>query len=172
MDGMLIGLVRDALVRQYGEELWDALEGRGQSAEGAPSDSLACWLGRHAVPTLRETYPTLFSRHDSLRSFIRGLGDDLPVSRDRVAPSVPMRFQAVDTPDGQILLRVEADCALCALIQGVIAGAAIHYDERVTIHQIKSRKRGDNVCLFEIEVGEPASSPETDAFDLLAVVHA
>lgn len=172
MDGMLIGLVRDALIRQYGEELWDALAGRGAANEGAPSDSLACWLGQHTVPTLRETYPTLFSRHPDLQSFIRGLGDDIPVSGHRRPSAVPMSFHTVDAPDGQILLRVEADCSMCALIQGVIAGAAVHYDERVTIHQIKSRRRGDNVCLFQIEVGEPVSTPETAAFDLLAVGHA
>jgi len=166
MNGMLIGLVRDALVRQYGEELWDALAGRGSAAESAPSDSLACWLGRRTVPALRDTYPTLFSRHGDLASFVLGLGDDLPAAGARRPSAVPVSFRAVRSPDGEVLLRIEADCSMCALIQGVIAGAAVHYDEPVSIHQIKSRKRGDNVCLLRIAVDEPSTSAEPDLFEL------
>lgn len=175
MDGMLIGLVRDALIPQYGAEIWDALAGRTPAGESGPSDSLACWLGRRSVTALRDTYPTLFSRHEDLASFVRGLGDDLPVSGARRRPSsVPVRFRSVESPDGEILLRIEAGCSMCALIQGVIAGAAVHYDEPVSIHQIKSRKQGDNVCLLRIAVGEPepATSTETSLLELVAVGNA
>ena len=166
MDGMLIGLVRDALIRQYGEEIWDALAGRASTADFAPSDSLACWLGRRSVPVLRDSYPTLFSRHGDLASFVRGLGDDLPVAGVRRRPSsVPVRFRSVESPDGEILLRIEADCSMCALIQGVIAGAAVHYDEPVSIDQIKSRKRGDNVCLLRIVVGQSATWAPSDLLE-------
>lgn len=173
MDGMLIGLVRDALIRQYGEEIWDALAGRIPADDGVPSDSLACWLGRRTIPALRDSYPTLFSRHDDLASFVRGLGDDLPVAGIRRRPSsVPVSFRSVESPDGEILLRIEADCSMCALVQGVIAGAAVHYDEPVSIRQIKSRKRGDNVCLLRIAVGEPATSAEPDLLELAAAGNA
>jgi hypothetical protein len=172
MDGMLIGLVRDALIRQYGEEIWDALAGRTPTADGAPSDSLACWLGQRTVPALRDTYPTLFSRHDDLASFVLGLGDELPVAGRRRPSSVPMSFRSVESPDGEILLRIEADCSMCALIQGVIAGAAVHYGEPVSIHQIKSRRRGDNVCLLRVAVGETETSVESDLLELAVVGNA
>ena len=170
MDGRLIGLVRNTLVREYGQGLWDALAHSGQGIEGAPSDALACWLGRHAVPGLRDTYPSLFSRHGDLAAFIRGLGDILPMAGDPDGASrVPLAFHSTTSPDGDIMLRVEADCSICALIQGVIAGAAIHYDEPVAIRQLKSRRVGDNVCLLQIEVGDAATTPEGDIEGLLAV---
>ncbi len=151
MDGKLIGLMKATLVRRYGEALWESLL---TDAEGVPSDSLACWLGRDAVPAMTESYPSLFARHPDLEGFIRGLGDDLPVagSRDeREAAAVGFRYAV--TPDGAILLRIEADCVLCALVQGVIAGAAIHYGERVSIRELKSPKRGDNACVLQITLG-------------------
>ena len=171
MDGKLIGLVRDTLVRQYGEDMWTALAARTPESEEAPSDSLACWLGQHTVPSLVDTYPSLFSRHDDLASFIRGLGDDLPMAGDRHADEgPPLSFRTTTSPDDQILLRIEGHCAICALIQGVIVGAAVHYEERVALRQLKSRRRGDNVCLLEIEIGEP--SDMTDLFDFVAVGNA
>jgi len=170
MDGKLIGLVRDTLVREYGQGLWDALAHSNQDPGGSPSDSLACWLGRHSVPALRDTYPSLFSRHDDLAQFVGGLGDVLPVAGDRDRTSrVPLAFRSTTSPDGHIILRIEADCSICALIHGVIAGAAVHYDESVAIHQLKSRKAGDNVCLLQIEIGEAANVPAGDIDDVLAV---
>lgn len=158
MDGKLIGLMRDTLIRRYGESLWESLVTDAGSAEGGPSDSLACWLGRDAVPAMQESYPSLFARHADLESFIGGLGDELPAAGRR-EDGMRISLRHARTPDGQILLRVEADCVVCALVQGVIAGAALHYGEPVSIEEIKSRKRGDNVCLLQISVGIPAAEP-------------
>lgn len=172
MDGKLIGLVRDTLIREYGEEMWGALADRDFSAPEAPSDSLACWLGQHAVPALADTYPSLFSRHTDLTAFVCGLGDELPVAGVREVAPVKVGFKTTSSPDGQIFLRVEADCSICAVIQGVIAGAALHYGEKVAIHQLKSRRSGDAVCLLQIDVGDQSSESELDAFDFLAVGNA
>lgn len=173
MDGKLIGLVRDTVVDRYGEQLWTSLaEPCGPEADGSPSDALACWIGRDSVPALRDTYPSLFDRHDSLAGFIQGLGDDLPaiaVSQDTESPAIG--FAHSNTPDGSLLLRIEADCSLCALVQGVIAGAAVHYDEEILISELKSPRRGDNACVLQIEVGDQSDQPETEWPDLkLAVI--
>lgn len=161
MDGKLVGLMRDTLIRRYGEALWASLTGAVEVPDGAPSDSLACWLGRDAVPAMTESYPSLFARHADLTSFIRGLGDELPAAGARDGgDEARVVFRHASTPDGQILLRIEADCVLCALIQGVIAGAAVHYGERVSITELKSRKRGDNVCVLQIGLGLPAVTGE------------
>lgn len=156
MDGKLIGLMRDTLIRRYGEPMWESLVAHDGARGDGPSDSLACWLGRDAVPAMQESYPSLFARHADLASFIAGLGDDLPAAGARDEDgAMRVSFRHARTPDGQILLRVEADCLVCALVQGVIAGAAVHYGEGVSIDEIKSRKRGDNVCLLQISVGRP-----------------
>ncbi len=153
MDGKLLGLVRSTVIDQYGHELWESLA-RPCGAEDTPSDSLAAWLGRETVPTLSDTYPSLFDRHDNLASFIRGLGDDLPAvksAEDHASVSVSLRHTTA--PDGSILLRINAECSLCSLIQGVIAGAAIHYGEQALIGELKSPRRGDNACVLNIDIG-------------------
>lgn len=170
MDGKLIGLVRDTVIDRYGESLWTSLAGCADDAEAAPSDALACWIGRESVPALRETYPSLFDRHSNLASFIGGLGDELPAaSTDRSDP-VSFSLRHASTPDGSILLRIEADCSLCALLQGVIAGAAVHYGEAATISELKSPRRGDNACVLQIEVGDESVTPDLGSRDRLAVM--
>ncbi len=173
MDGKLIGLVRDTVIDRYGEQLWESLERPcGPEAEGTPSDALACWVGRDSVPALYETYPSLFERHSDFASFIRGLGDDLPaMAGTQASGSTPVSFAFGDTPDGSILLRVEADCSLCALIQGVIAGAAVHYDEQILLSELKSPRRGDNVCVLQIELHDESGVPDAEWPDYqLAVI--
>jgi hypothetical protein len=164
MQGMLLGLVRETLVKQYGRPMWDSLVAAEQthireSVERAedglmadlPSDALVCWLASQSISTLRDTYPSLFGRHTDLVSFVRSLGDELPVAADRASDrSRNTRFSYQDTPDGDLLVRIEAESPICALIEGVIAGAARYYDERVTIEELKCRKRGDNACLIRI----------------------
>lgn len=164
MQGMLLGLVRETLVKQYGQPLWDALiaaeemhvRDRTQNAEHGlvadlPSDALVCWLARQSVSTLRDTYPSLFGRHTDLASFVRALGDELPVAADRAEDGARVaRFTYQGTPDGDLLVRIEAESPICALIEGVIAGAALYYDERVAIEELKCRKRGDNACVIRI----------------------
>jgi len=168
MPGMLLGLVRETLVKEYGQPMWDALiaagstrgpesVGAGKTGDGAdlPSDALACWLARHSVPTLRDTYPSLFARHPDLESFVRAFGDELPAVVDRTGdPSSAGTFRYQDTPDGDLLVKIEAESPICALIEGLIAGAAVHYDEAVLIEELKCRKRGDNACLIRIAFGE------------------
>jgi len=172
MNGKLIGLVRNTVIDHYGEQLWQSLSRPcGADAEGIPSDALAAWVGRETVPALRETYPSLFDRHPDLASFIRGLGDELPAVQDterRTAVSVALRHGA--SPDGSILLRIEAECSLCALIQGLIAGAAVQYGEPALIGELKSPHRGDNVCVLHIEIGDESRLDSGTSDMQLAVI--
>lgn len=164
MQGMLLGLVRETLVKRYGRPMWDSLvaaeethlcECLDAAGDGVvtdlPSDALVCWLARQSVSTLRDTYPSLFGRYTDLVGFVRGLGDELPVAAHRESDrSRNAKFSYRDTPDGDLLVRIEAESPICALIEGVIAGAARYYDEKVTIEELKCRKRGDNACVIRI----------------------
>lgn len=171
MDGKLIGLVRDTVIHRFGAELWDSLSGPCVPSESSePSDALACWVGRESVPALRDSYPSLFDRHDDLAGFIAGLGDDLPAARAAADDGPSVNFRHGFSPDGTILLRIEAACSLCALIQGVIAGAAVHYGEPVLIGELKSPRRGDNVCVLQIELGHDAGTPDSRVPDIIAVM--
>lgn len=154
MNGKLLGLVRETLVRRYGDRIWEAVAGEGPRPEGdVASRALICWLGRQAVPGLSRSYPSLFERYGSLESFVRGLGDELPAVRVRPDERpVEASFGFGSAPDGSLLVRIEGETSICALVQGVIAGAAARYDEPATLQELKCRKRGDNACVLRVRV--------------------
>lgn len=152
MNGKLIGLVKETLVRRYGDRIWDAVTREGPPGRDLASDALICWLGREAVPGLSRSYPSLFDRYGDLESFVRGLADDLPTVRARGGRSPMAAFGFRSAPDGSLLVRIESEAPICALVQGVIAGAAVRYDEGPVIQELKCRKRGDNACVLRVGV--------------------
>ena len=43
---------------------------------------------------------------------------------------------------------------LCALLEGLVAGTAEHYGERLTIREVQCMHRGDLGCAFLVEPAE------------------
>lgn len=153
MNGRLIGLVKETLTRRYGDGIWSAVAGRELASGGdAASDALVCWLGRQAVPGLSRRYPSLFERHGDLEGFVRGLGDELPSVRVGAEEGSSVTFGFGSAPDGSLLVRIGGEAPICALVQGVIAGAAVHYGQTAALQELKCRKRGDNACVLRVRV--------------------
>jgi predicted hydrocarbon binding protein len=178
MQGTLFGLVKETLEGEYGEGMWESLvaacerngawqiggdDGHRRTGEplpdDLPSDALICWLGRRAVPRLASAYPTLFRRHENLRSFIRAFGRGLPSAGVRVQVTSPA-FSCFDAMDGELIVAMNGPTRVCALAEGVIAGAADFYDEAVTVEELKCVHRGDNRCVLRVRFGQQATRPD------------
>ncbi len=53
----------------------------------------------------------------------------------------------------------------------MIAGAAVHYEEQVLLSELKSPRRGDNVCVLQIELDADSDASDFDWSDhQLAVI--
>ena len=169
MRGTLFGLVREVLERQYGAGLWESLleacelNGNGVNTSDwnagnddraipidIPSDALICWLGRSVVPQLAQTYPSLFRRHGNLRSFVRSFGEGLPSAAPLVEVDQVPALEFFESFDGNMLVTIQGAEPICALAEGVIAGAADYYGEPVVIDELKCVKRGDNRCVLQM----------------------
>lgn len=166
----MLDLVRQSLKRRYGPRLWASLVGGAKSAGGdeanpgtreggplsaepmedgdAPSDALACWLGRQAVPRIARRHPDLFGRHRDLRSFLVALDGRTAAPGPEDEP--PLAVHVAEAPDGDLLISVEGRGSCCALVEGVIAGAADHFGESALLELLKCRKRGDNRCVTRV----------------------
>lgn len=170
MSATMLDLVRNTVERRYGRLTWTALVG-APAAEGglasgeegdarassngslgadAPSDALACWLGRQTVARLAQERPDLFRRHQGLRPFLLALHDPTagPALYNPERPSLSVDVH--DAVDGQLLVSVDGDAACCALVEGLIAGAADRYGESACLALLKCRKRGDNRCVIRV----------------------
>jgi hypothetical protein len=174
MKGIVFNLLEQLVARDFGEDTWDALLG-ASSLQGAytslgnypdedlaklvsaaadalsiPADDVVVWFGRNALPLFAERYPQLFAPHDSARSFVLTLNDI-------IHPEVRKLYPGADVPEFDFELRDEvltmgyrSPRRLCSFAEGLLLGAADHYNERLTFAQPSCMKRGDDRCVLEL----------------------
>ncbi|MFQ5690593.1 MAG: heme NO-binding domain-containing protein [Gemmatimonadota bacterium] len=177
MSATVFGLVREILQRSYGEGVWEAIlrasevngratSGRpvpsgpdggeeparpaGESDLDLPSDCLISWWGRQAIPAMSRRYPSLFSGHPNLRSFLLSLAEVIPTASETRSGPGGLALSYLTTFDGDLLLTVETGSGLCPLLKGVVVGAAEAYAEPVALEELKCMKRGDNRCVLRV----------------------
>jgi hypothetical protein len=174
MKGVVFNLLERLVVRDFGEDTWDALldtsgldgvytslgsypdedlaklVSAASDALAMPADDVVVWLGRNALPLFADYYPQLFEPHDSARPFVLTLNDI-------IHPEVRKLYPGADVPEFDFEVREEllvmgyrSPRKLCSFAVGLLLGAADHYGERVTIEQPLCMKRGDDRCVLEI----------------------
>lgn len=136
------------------------------AAVHAPREDLIRWFGRKAIPILAERYPIFFEPHDSTRSFLLTLNDIIHPEVRKLYPDadVPVfdfhvREDVESLPNQALALGYRSARRLCTLAEGFIAGAADHYEERVSIEQPKCMNRGDDSCLLICSIKSNVKTP-------------
>jgi hypothetical protein len=76
---------------------------------------------------------------------------------DIIHPEVRKLYPGADVPefdfevrDGVVVMGYRSPRRLCSFAEGLLLGAADHYDERLTIDQPLCMKRGDDQCVLEL----------------------
>lgn len=171
MAGTMLDLVRKNVERRYGRSTWATMVGGPDappaappgtreggedggkprpSAGDAPSDALACWLGRQAVARVSLDGSDLLGRHGGLRSFLSSLDGRTAGPSLHGEEELSLTVGVFEAVDADLFVAVDGDGACCALVEGLIAGAADHYGERARLELLKCRKRGDNRCVIRV----------------------
>ena len=174
MKGVVFNLLEQLLVRDFGEDTWDALldasglDGVYTSLGSYPdedlvklvsaatdalamsADEVVVWLGRNALPLFAGRYPQLFEPHDSTRSFVLTLNDIIHPEVRKLYPGADVPEFDFDSRDEVLKMGYRSPRKLCSFAEGLLRGAADHYGERLTIEQPFCMKRGDDQCVLEI----------------------
>jgi hypothetical protein len=178
MKGIVFNLLEEVVVRDYGEDTWDALldaaalDGAYTSLGSYADDDLAKlvaaassqlgldptqvvrWFGRNALPLLAERYPQFFDPHASTRPFLLTLNEIIHPEVRKIYPGADVPVFDFDTSSDDVLVMgYHSGRKLCAFGEGLIEGAAEHYGERVVIEQPQCMHRGDAKCVLEITLG-------------------
>lgn len=171
MKGIVFNILEQVVSREHGEETWDRLldeahldgaysavgsypdeqllrlVGTASEALATPPDEIVRWFGRAALPEFQSRYPGFFAAHTSARSFILTLNDIIhPEVRKLFPGAYAPHFNFDDSVDGQLSLEYHSDRQMCAFAEGLIEGAAAHFDETVRIEQHQCQKRGATSC--------------------------
>lgn len=174
MKGIVFRLLEEVVTEEHGEEVWDSLldsagvEGAFTSVASYPDEQMASllqaassaleqteddvlrWFGRRAMPRLHERYPEVFEGHESARSFVLTLNEV-------IHPAVRKLFPGAYVPDfdfdasipGSVTMAYSSKRRLCSFAEGLLEGAADHFDEEVAIEQTACQKRGDRRCTLK-----------------------
>jgi len=180
--GIIFNLAAEVVVREHGEDVWDAvLEGAGVTGSytslgnypdedllaivasaarllGAQDADVLRHVARGAIPLLAERYPHFFTPHQDARSLVLTLNDIIHPEVRKLYPGadVPDFTYVLDGPDG-VTLTYRSARQLCTLAEGFSDGVAVHYGQRVVIDQPACMLRGDEACLLHCEFSSAAA---------------
>ena len=176
MKGIIFNLVEDAITASHGEAAWDGML-RSAGVEGAwtalgtyptadlhrvlragaelldtTPDDLTRRLGESALLGLAARYPHYFEPFTSTRPFLLTLNDvihpEVRKVHDRANPP-DFWFEARD-PDG-LVVHYRSERRLCALAEGMIAGASSYFGERAELTQTRCTRDGADHCVFDAD---------------------
>lgn len=174
MKGIVFNLLEHLVARDHGDDTWDALLAAGgldgvYTSLGSypdedlvklvnaaadvlvvPADEVVSWFGRNALPLFAERFPQLFEPHASAQSFVLTLNEIIHPEVRKLYPGADVPVFEFDVGDGVLVMGYRSPRKLCSFAEGLLAGAADHYGEHVTIQQPSCMKRGDDRCVLEI----------------------
>jgi len=136
----------------YPDEDFTRLVGAESEAFDVPTDDVIRTFGRSALPLLAKSYPAFFDPHDNTRDFLLTLNEIIHPEVRKLYPGADVPdFEMEVIADGGLRMRYDSHRKLCAFAEGLIEGAADHFDEHVTITQARCMNRGDDECDLEID---------------------
>ncbi len=178
MKGIVFNLLEEIVVREHGDETWDALleaAGAGgaytslgnypdaelmglvaaaSQALALPAVDVVRWYGRSALPLLAERYPAFFAPHRDVRAFALTLNEIIHPEVRKLYPGAKTPVFAFDASDpDRLVLDYRSERRLCAFAEGLLLGAGDHFGQPVEIVQPECMHRGDERCLLVIGFG-------------------
>ena len=178
MKGIVFDLLEQLAIRDHGEDAWDDILADAGVAGGwttvgtyphedlvalaeATGRRLGCeagdvirWFGREAIPVFAASYPHLFERHAGVRSFVLSLNDIIHPEVRKLYPGAQVpHFDYELDPGGTVRMAYRSERQLCALAEGLLDGTALHYAQPLAHRQVLCVHRGDDCCVFELEIG-------------------
>jgi hypothetical protein len=176
MKGIVFNLFESIVVREHGDDTWDALldsaglEGAYTSLGNYPDDDLMSlvrasperlglpdagavlrWFGRRAIPVLADRYPAFFQPQHTTREFVLTLNEIIHPEVRNLYPGADVPVFDFDTSSPTVLVMgYRSKRRLCALAHGFVEGAGDYYGEAVTFTHVSCMHAGDEKCVFEI----------------------
>ncbi len=171
MKGIVFNLLESAVTKEHGGDMWDALlvEARSDGvftslgnysdetlhalvraasdARGEPPDDVIRWFGRAAMPQLAARYASFFVGHTETIPFLLTLNDIIHPEVRKLYPGAGVPdFDFRRPADDIVEMDYRSSRRLCAFAEGLVRGAADHFNETVAVDHLACMKEGDACC--------------------------
>ncbi|MEW6743057.1 MAG: heme NO-binding domain-containing protein [Planctomycetota bacterium] len=141
-----------AVGKDYPDEMTLALVEALAEVAKLPPEVLLVEFGKFWVPhTGLHSYPTFYKlAGSSPREFLLNM-DRVHRQATRTLPgSKPPHFTYEERDDGRLLMHYHSSRNLCKVLQGLILGVGLYFQQHLEVHEVACRTRGDPHCTFEV----------------------
>ncbi len=177
MKGVVFNLLEDMVEKNFGVEVWDALldetgqDGVYVSSEsypdemlfalvvaaheksGIPINDLVRAFGEFLFPQFYKDNQEFFKPGLTLKSFLLLVDRVIHVEVRKLHPDAGLpQFEYVDEDDSELTMIYTSPRKLCMLAEGLIAGAAMHFDEDYTLTHDKCMHDGEASCELHLKI--------------------
>lgn len=135
--------------KAYSDDDFTRILTRAIERTGHGSREILLEFGRFAAQnTFYELYPAYYDESGSTQQFLLGIETRIhELVRSTVHGTAPPRLQV--SPLGQgVSISYTSERGLCDLLEGLVLGAAGHYEETYATDQVLCMHRGDPACVF------------------------
>ncbi len=175
MKGIVFTLLNDMVEEKFGLEAWDALitkagsdgmylstetytdeelmklVGAASEMTGIPANDLVKAFGTYMFPQFYAKYPVFFKEGMTLKSFLLTVDRVIHVEVRKLYPDAALPdFEYEDEDDNALTMVYSSPRKMCALAEGLIAGAAEHFSTEYSLKHDKCMHKGDSCCHLEM----------------------
>lgn len=176
MKGIVFNLFEEAVTTAHDEVYWDALLGdaglpgaytslgsypdadfarlAGAYAvrRGWQAEAVLRWFGQHMIKSFSKRMPGLFRSHAGLRPFLLSLNTLIHPEVRKLYPDAAVpEFEFEEPTHDKLVILYRSERRLCALAEGLIAGAAEHYHATIKLAHPECMHRGCVACRLEVQ---------------------
>lgn len=173
MKGIIFNLAEEVVTDAHGAAVWDDMLDRagcdgaytslgsypddelhrlvaaGAAGLGLPPAAVLRAVGIGAMPHLAARFPEFFADHRSARTFVLTLNEIIHPEVRKLYPGADVPDFGFDDSDPEwLLIEYRSARRLCALAEGFLEGAAIHFGETVRLHHDRCMHDGFESCVI------------------------
>lgn len=117
-----------------------------------PMDDINRAFGEYAFPILAANAPELASKNMSLKEFLLTVDRVIHVEVRKLHPDASLpQFEYGDEADDELTMHYSSSRKLCMFSEGLIAGAANHYNTDYTLNHSQCMHDGHDSCALHLK---------------------
>jgi len=177
MKGLIFNHLAEMVEEAFGMEAWDAILQRTDNSgiyiatdtypdqelmdlvsaahfvSDSPVNEFVKTFGEYIFPHFRDSHPQFFSDKMTLKSFLLTVDHiiHVEVRKQNVGAILP-KLEYKDESDNELTLYYSSPRKLCHLAEGLIAGAAAHFNTRYTLEHLECMHNGAKVCTLQLTI--------------------
>lgn len=116
-------------------------------------------FGKYCFPKLAAKFPVFVAGHDHPKTFLKTIDDVIHVEvRKLFRDANPPRITFTDPGPDQLILTYESGRRLCALMTGLLDGAAEYFKIPIEATQTECMLDGASACVFHLRFATPIAT--------------